>query len=522
MSKVIVIDDDRSIRRIVESGLTQIGIDVLCAEDGESALRLIEAEAPQVALVDIMMPNISGLELFHKIRAFDTRVPIIFITSDTSSQTAIEAMRMGAFDYVAKPINIPQLQSLVSSAIESRKLMDQPVALAVGGGDASGERFIGRSTAMLEVFKAVGRVASQKVTVLVRGESGCGKELVARALYEHSDRSDKPFVAVNCAAIPDQLLESELFGYEKGAFTGADKRRIGRFEQCDGGTLFLDEVGDMSPLIQGKVLRVLQEQTFERVGGNQQLKSDVRIIAATNRPLEQMVEDDEFREDLFYRLNGFTIHLPPLRNRTDDIPLLLEYFLRRAKSEMNKQDLDGIAPDALELLKAYSWPGNIRQLQSVVRQSVLNVTGTVLAADSLPEFVRIGGEEEIVRANPKRRFGNAATAGQSLSDRQSAEDGYAASLSSEMVGDEEVITLPQNGVTDSIAAVIDERLVSGSENVYDEVLEIVERQLFTRVLQNTGGNQSKASTILGITRGKVRDRIAAFNIQVDKTVSVGG
>ncbi len=241
---------------------------------------------------------------------------------------------------------------------------------------------------MLSVFKAIGRVANQRIPVLIRGESGTGKELVARALVDNGNRADKPFMSINCAAIPEALLESELFGHERGAFTGADKRRIGRFEQCHGGTIFLDEIGDMSPLIQGKVLRLLQEQTFERVGSNEQIQTDVRIIAATHRPLEEMVKNGEFRQDLLYRLNSYTIQLPPLRERRDDIPALLEYFLRRAKADMGRTQLTGISKDALDLLLAYDWPGNIRELQSVVRQSLLNTTGPVVLRESLPESLQ--------------------------------------------------------------------------------------------------------------------------------------
>ena len=401
LTKVLVIDDDRSVRHIVKHALEGYhGFQVLTAADGSAGLELLEQEQPAVALLDVFLPEYNGLELFRKIRLLDNKLPVIFITGDTSSETAIEAMRAGAFDYLSKPLNIEQLRHLTLSAAKARRQMDQPVALPVGEGDDGGERFVGKTKAMIEVYKDIGRVAAENVTVLIRGESGCGKELVARALVHHSNRCDKPFVAVNCAAIPDQLLESELFGHEKGAFTGAERRRIGRFEQCDGGTIFLDEIGDMSPIIQGKVLRVLQDQRFERVGGNELITTDVRIIAATNRPLEQMVANDEFREDLLYRLNGFTIPLPPLRERRDDIPLLLEYFLRRAKSEMNRPKLSGISPQALELLMNYSWPGNIRQLQSVVRQSVLHTTGTVIDADNLPSFIRESAGMEGARLSP--------------------------------------------------------------------------------------------------------------------------
>ena len=324
MTKILVIDDDRSIRHIVATGLNGYAdFEVLTAADGTAGLNMVRNEQPDVALLDIYLPEYNGLELFRKIRALDTKLPVIFITADTSSETAIEAMRAGAFDYLSKPLNIEQLRQLTTSAAEARRLMDQPVALPVGDYTEEGERFIGKATAMLEVFKSIGRVSSQNVTVLIRGESGAGKELVARALVNHSERRDKPFVAVNCAAIPDQLLESELFGHDKGAFTGAEKRRIGRFEQCDGGTIFLDEVGDMSPITQGKVLRLLQDQKFERVGGNELITTDVRIIAATNRPLEEMVRRDLFRDDLLYRLNGFTIHLPPLRERREDVAVAI-------------------------------------------------------------------------------------------------------------------------------------------------------------------------------------------------------
>ncbi|MFO0180719.1 MAG: sigma-54-dependent transcriptional regulator, partial [bacterium] len=329
MNKVLVIDDDRLVRHTVSSVLNGYqGLSVLQAADGESGLRMIEEEDPSVLLLDIFLPEHHGLELFRKVRAFNRKIPIIFITADTSSETAIQAMRAGAFDYLAKPLHVEQVRNLTMSALRARQAMDQPVAFSIGEAMDGSERFIGRSKAMIEVYKSIGRVAAQNITVLIRGESGSGKELVARAIVQNSNRADKPFVAVNCAAIPDQLLESELLGHEKGAFTGAEKRRMGRFEQCNHGTIFLDEIGDMTPVIQGKVLRLLQEQRFERVGGNEIVETDVRVIAATNQPLEQMVRVGKFREDLLYRLNGFVIPLPPLRERIEDIPLLLEYFFR--------------------------------------------------------------------------------------------------------------------------------------------------------------------------------------------------
>ena len=497
MAKILVIDDDRSIRHLVCKGLGDVGYDVTAVATGEAGLAAVASEAPDVVLLDILLPEMHGFELFRKIRAIDRKLSIIFVTGDSSSGTAIEAMRMGAYDYLAKPLNVEQLRQLIASAVASRQLMDEPVAISLTNAAEVGEQFIGRSHAMLQVFKAIGRVASQDVTVLVRGESGCGKELAARALYQHSDRSDARFVAVNCAALPDQLMESELFGHEKGSFTGADRRRIGKFELCDGGTIFMDEIGDMSLVVQAKVLRLLQEQLFERVGGNESIRTNVRIIAATNRNLEQLVDDGLFREDLLYRLNGFTINLPPLRHRRDDIALMLEYFLRRARKDMRKNDLVGISPSALALLEKYDWPGNVRQLQSVVRQSVLNTSGTVLGPDSLPSFIGETAEGTVVHAAqlPLSGSNTVATVTQEL--------------------------IPDSYVTDRLLLedFIELRLQAGSTHVYAETVVELERYLLTRVLRETNGNQSKTAEILGITRGKVRDRIAAFQIQMGRSVS---
>ncbi len=329
---------------------------------------------------------------------------------------------------------------------------------------------------MQEVYKAIGRVASKDVTVLIRGESGTGKELVARAIYQHSHRSGGPFLAVNCAAIPESLLESELFGHEKGSFTGADQRRIGKFEQCNGGTIFLDEVGDMSPLVQSKVLRVLQEQQFERVGGNQTIQTDVRIIAATNRDLEQMVADGTFRSDLYYRLNGFTIDLPPLRQRTSDIPMLVDYFLARFNRQLAK-DIQTVSRSALDLLMRYRWPGNVRELQSVLKKAMVQASGPVIIPEFLPETVRLP---------------------QTPGEKSPHDD------------------LPLG----DLEALVVDRLEANSMNLYAEALELMERYLLTRVLRVTEGNQSKAAMILGITRGSLRNKIRSLGISIGQTVSV--
>jgi two-component system nitrogen regulation response regulator GlnG len=479
MPRVLVVDDDRTVLHLVQRSLEKLDLNVLTDTTADGALQTIAREKPDLVLLDVVLPRTTGLEIFHQIQQIDPRLPVIFMTAGAGSDTAIEAMRLGAFDYIAKPLDLPGLNQLVAKALETRRLMSVPVAVATGDDDATdGEVFVGRSPQMLDVFKAIGRVAQQNVTVLVRGESGTGKELVARALYQHSDRAERPFMAVNCAALPDTLLESELFGHEKGSFTGADRRRIGKFEQCNGGTLFLDEVGDMSPLVQGKVLRVLQEQRFERVGGNETIQTSVRLIAATNRDLEQMVEKGKFRADLFYRLNGVTIALPPLRDRRDDVPLLLKHFLTRASRELNKPRIEGVSPEALAVLTAYDWPGNIRELQSVVRQSVLKATGPVIVPDFLPPEVH---------GDNRRPVATSAN---------------------------------EAGAPAELRQFVERRLRDGSTDLYAETLEHMERCLIPLVLGATGGNQTKAAKILGVTRGKLRDRIAQFGITLEKTISV--
>ena len=480
MGDILVVDDDRTVLHLAEKALRDADHVVHTARTAEEGLQKVRELRPDVVLLDIVLPGESGLGVFQRIQEIDRRLPVIFITAGAGSETAIEAMQLGAYDYVAKPLELAPLRALVDQAIETRRMMNVPVALPTGEpGERSGDVFVGRSPEMLEVFKSVGRVAKQNVTVLIRGESGSGKELVARALYQHGDRKDAPFMVVNCAALPDTLLESELFGHEKGSFTGADRRRIGKFEQCNGGTLFLDEVGDMSPLVQGKVLRLLQEQRFERVGGNETIQTNVRLIAATNRNLDEMVEEGDFRADLFYRLNGVTIFLPPLRDRKDDVPQLLQHYLSRASEDLGKPEIEGISPEALELLIRYDWPGNVRELQSIVRQSVLKTTGPVIVPEFLPPEVR--GE----------------------------------SRTSSAADDDDDGLPPSN-----LRHFINRRLQGDSTDLYAETVEMMERYLFTRVLQETEGNQSRAAEILGITRGKVRDRIAAFNISLGKNVTI--
>ena len=506
MALVLVVDDDRSVRFMVQKSLEGISIEVITASTAEEGLVLVSKRRPDVVLLDVMLPGRSGLDVLQDIQACDRRLPVIFITSDGGSGTAIEAMQRGAYDYVSKPLNLPQLNRLIQNAINSRQLMSVAVALTADlDANSHGKAFIGRSQEMLDVFKAIGRVAAQDVPVLIRGESGTGKELVAQALYQHSHRRDQPFMAINCAALPDTLLESELFGHEKGAFTGADRRRIGKFEQCHGGTIFLDEVGDMALVVQGKVLRLLQDQRFERVGGNETISTDVRVITATNRPLEEMVEEKTFRADLLYRLNGMTISLPPLRERRADIPLLLRYFLAKAQQSLNKQHLEGMSPECLELLSNYSWPGNVREMQSIVQQAVLNAIGPIIIPEFLPREI-----------SAIRMSGNGSTAS------ATAATATAAMLPTATLTAAQVSSLadPDGTSISDLGAFIEKRLAAKSTNLSTEVVDRVERYLFTRVLQLTNGNQSHAAEILGVTRGKIRDRIAAFNISMERNVRV--
>jgi DNA-binding NtrC family response regulator len=474
MSTILIIDDDRSTLHLIRHAFRDTGLTVETAKNATEGLEIIAEQHPDLVLLDVMLPDISGLEAFQNIKRLDPRLPVIFITAGGSSDTAIEAVKVGAYDYLLKPLDMARVRELVQQALEMRRLMHVPVTLPGAHGEEDkdqDDRMVGRSPQILDVYKAIGRVAPQDVTVLVRGESGTGKELIARAIYQHSQRSRAPFLAVNCAAIPDALLESELFGHEKGSFTGADRQRIGKFEQCSGGTIFLDEVGDLSPLVQGKLLRLLQEQRFERVGGNQTIQTDVRIIAATHRDLEVRSNEGTFRADLYYRLNGFTIMVPPLRERGDDIVLLLERFFSLYARQLGK-DVQGIAPDALKLLVEYPWPGNVREMQSAVRRALLQTTGPVLTAEVLPEEVRSGFKHS-----------SAATNG-----------------------------LPANGTLERL---IDERLRSGTNDLYTEALAVMETCLLTRVLKLTGGNQSQAAKILGITRRSLRNKIHSLKIQID-------
>src|SRR5437588_4161101 len=391
MAHVLLIDDDpvvvpEQVRQAFPAPRYRVEV----AGTGAAGLERVGARLPDVILLDLRLPDQSGLEVYRQIRQIDARIPVIFVTLAKTADAAIEAMKQGAYDYLFKPLDLHQLRRVVGEALEVARRMRAPAVLTETAPDPDVDgAIVGSCPAMREVYKAIGRVAAQSVPVLITGESGTGKELVACAIYQHGPRARAPFLALNCAAIPEQLLESELFGHEKGAFTGADRRRLGKFEQCNGGTLFLDEIGDMPLGLQPKMLRLLQEQAFERVGGNETVRTDVRLIAATHRDLKAWSEEGKFRPDLYYRLGVFTIPLPPLRERGDDLSLLVRHYLRRFSRELGREVRE-VAPEALERLLNYPWPGNIRELQSVLKQALLQASGTVLLPAFLPELTTLG------------------------------------------------------------------------------------------------------------------------------------
>ncbi|RPI82599.1 MAG: sigma-54-dependent Fis family transcriptional regulator, partial [Planctomycetaceae bacterium] len=384
MQSVLLVDDEPSIQHAFRRALRDERLELHLASTAAQAVTEMERLKPDVVVLDVHLPDASGLETFDRLRAIDARTPVILVTGHGTTELAIEAIKRGAYEYLLKPLDLTTIRSLIHQAGESSRRMHVRAMLPEEPEPTDeGDRLVGRCPAMQTVYKQIGRVAAQDVTVLIQGETGTGKELAARAIYQHSHRADKPFLAINCAAIPENLLESELFGHERGAFTGADRKRIGKFEQCHGGTIFLDEVGDMATLTQTKILRLLQEQQFERVGGNETVKTNVRVIAATNADLDKLVATGRFRGDLDFRLNVFTIQLPPLRERGEDLQLLLEHYLKRYGRELNRQ-AHSVSSEAMEALRAYSWPGNIRELQSVIKQILLDLRDPVIGLAAIP------------------------------------------------------------------------------------------------------------------------------------------
>jgi nitrogen regulation protein NR(I) len=382
--QVLIVDDEPNLRKILSAQLTRDGYDSLTAEDGEQGLHLLREHHIDLVITDLKMPKVDGMTLLKRALEIEPELPVVLITAHGTIDTAVEALKRGAFDFVTKPFDKDEVRQIVAKALKTRELRGADATPA-----PSGARFgiIGTSTGIAELYAILERVADTPTTVLITGESGTGKELVARALHEHSSRRDKPFIKVNCAAIPKELIESELFGYERGAFTGAVASKPGRFELANGGTLFLDEIGEIPIEMQVKLLRALQESEFERVGGIKTIRVDVRLVAATNRDLKKLISAGTFREDLFYRLNVVPIRLPALRERTSDIPLLADHFLKKFNERLRKK-VEGVDTDASEVLAAYPWPGNIRELENVIERAVLFCDETKLHAKDLPPDVR--------------------------------------------------------------------------------------------------------------------------------------
>jgi DNA-binding NtrC family response regulator len=435
-----------------------------------AGLELVRTDSPHVIVLDLGLPDQSGLEVYQQIRRINPHLPVIVVAGSQRADAAIEPIKQGAYDCLFKPLELPQLRRVVVEALNVARRILQPIVSEETGTDLdAGSGIVGSCPAMSEVYKAIGRVAAQDVPVLITGESGTGKELAARAIYQHGSRVHAPFVALNCAAIPETLLESELFGHEKGAFTGATQRRIGKFEQCSGGTLFLDEVGDMPLALQAKILRLLQDQTFERVGGNETIRTDVRLIAATHRDLKAWSAEGRFRPDLYYRLGVFAIHLPPLRERGDDLPLLVRHYLRRFSCELLREVRE-IAPETLERLRGYSWPGNVRELQSVLKQAILRAHGPVLQPDFLPELREAPGQPAALVTPPEGRL--------------------------------------------DVEAYIHRRLGPASRDLYKETLRELDRLLLPRVLEYTGGNQARAALLLGIARRTLRQKLRDLELHI--------
>ncbi len=474
MAHLLLIDDDPVlIPEQVRQAFPAPSHRVEVAGTGVAGLEHVRSQPPDVILLDLRLPDQSGLEVYQAIRRIDARIPVIFVTIAKTADAAIEAMKQGAYDYLFKPLDLHQLRRVVGEALDVAQRMRAPAVVTETPPDPDVEgAILGGCPAMREVYKAVGRVAGQDVTVLITGDSGTGKELVARAIYQHGCRANAPFLALNCAAIPENLLESELFGHEKGAFTGADRRRIGKFEQCNGGTIFLDEVGDMPLPLQAKILRLVQEQTFDRVGGNERLRTDVRLIAATHHDLKGDAALGKFRPDLYYRLGVFTISLPPLSERGDDLPMLVHHYLRRFSRELGR-DVREIAPEALDRLRNYPWPGNIRELQSVLKQALLQASGTVLLSTFLPEF--LSGPCDAA---------SSASSGNDL----------------------------------DLEAFIRQRLAPDACELYAETHREVDRRLLTLVLEYTHGSQHQAARLLGIARQTLRLKLRELGLHVTRSV----
>jgi two-component system nitrogen regulation response regulator GlnG len=472
-ARILIADDEDGLRWVLEKGLRGAGYDVTSVKDGDAAVRTFESEPFDLVFLDVRMPGTDGLTVLGRLRERRSDALVVVMTAHGTMDTAIQAMQRGAYDYLAKPFDIDEVLLVAERALAASRLKQEVVRLR-GGLQEVWEfgALIGRHPRMQDVYKTIGRIAASDVTVLLRGESGTGKELVARAIHHYSRRAGRPFIAVSCAAIPGTLLESELFGHERGAFTDAKERKLGKLELAHGGTFYLDEIGDMPLDLQAKLLRALQERTIERVGGQDTIRIDVRVLAATNRDLESLMKEGKFREDLYYRLNVVTLNLPPLRERRRDIPLLVEHFLGKYAPELGER---GVAPEALDRLVGHDWPGNVRELENVVQRAMVMATSGVI----LPEHLPIGP----------------VSAAASVAVDATLED------------------------------IIERKLIEcvrglrehASANLYELMMGLVEKPLLRAVLRETGGNQVRAAHILGINRNTLRKKLTEHGIDPDQS-----
>ncbi len=469
-ARILLIEDDPGITDTLQRVLADEGHEVVVQKRGDDGLACANRESFNVVISDLRLPGLSGLELIRQLHTAQPRLPIILVTAYGTTESAIEATKFGAYDYLVKPFDMPEMLELVRRAADSNRLMSEPVGL---GEEPASTRdaLVGNSPAMRAIYKEIGRVASKPVNVLIRGETGTGKELIARAIYQYSNRANAPFMAINCAAIPETLLESELFGYERGAFTGAQARRIGRFEQANHGTIFLDEIGDISIGTQVKLIRVLQEKCLQRLAGKETIPVDVRVIAATHRDLEVAIRDKQFREDLFYRLSVVVITLPPLRERREDIPSLVHYFLRKHGPDLGNPE-PSILPGAVEFLQAEPWPGNVRELENMVRKALLQAQNYTINLDH-------------VRAVLTRS------------------------------------TVPAPAPTRTLGDFIDDVLAAAKRgevsDAHARTLETAERELFKRAIQQAQGNQARAARWLGISRITMKAKLTQFGLHPAQT-----
>ncbi len=466
MARILIIEDDNSVASALQDLLRAEGFEVEMQTDSAAGLAAALSGTHDVVVTDLQMPGVSGLQIIEQLQAAKPHLPVILITAFHTTEVAIRAIKLGAYDYLLKPIDPSEFLSILKRALESTRLLAKPLDMGTGDATSVREAIIGKSRMMQEVYKEIGRVAAMPVIVLIRGDTGTGKELVARAIHQHSDRAARPFITVNCAAIPENLLESELFGHEAGSFTGAKGRHIGRFEQANGGTIFLDEIGDISPATQVKLLRVLQEKTIQRVGGKETIPIDVRILSATHRNLEEAIESKEFRLDLFHRLNVAVIYLPPLSQRREDIPELINYFLTRYSAEFNLER-PSIAADAASYLQQQPWPGNVRELENIVRKALIASRGYPISV----EHVR----SAFSKPAPPRPAGD-----QKLAD-------YVTELLAQA-------QLAENG------------------NASEALIEAVERELYGQAIRLANGDQTKAARWLGVSRPTMREKLTRYGL----------